>query len=169
MYAVGSRIVHPAYGAGTIIRIQEKSIGDSTNQYYVIDTVPGPREMRLMVPVDAAGELGLRRVGDKQQLLELLDTVTTPPEDDDVVQDFRRRKALITDQLKSGSFSEVVAAVRMLHYMSTERRLSMTDRSLLDQGKEILASELALAMGVELDQALSEIEGELNEMIPTEE
>ncbi len=169
MYPVGSKIVHPFYGAGTIVRIQEKSLGDATNQYYVIDTVPGPREMRLMVPVERAAHLGLREVGDAETLRSLLETASTPPEERDVIHDFRKRRTLVTEQLKSGSFSQVMDAVRMLYYMGTERPLSMTDRALLDQGKEILASELALSAGADLSQAMSEIESDLEDMAAEEE
>ena len=61
MYQIGSRVVHPCYGAGVVVRIQEKSIGDSIHAYYVIDTVSRP--MQLMVPVDRAEEVALRPVG----------------------------------------------------------------------------------------------------------
>ncbi len=169
MYPIGSKIVHPFYGAGTIVRIQEKSLGDSTNRYYVIDTVPGPREMRLMVPVEKAANLGLREVGDTKTLRALLEEACSPPEACEVIHDFRKRRSLITEQLKSGSFSQVMEAVRMLHYMGTERTLSMTDRSMLEQGKEILASELALSTGLDLNQALAEIERGLEGMANEEE
>ncbi len=168
MYSVGSKIVHPFYGAGTIVRIQEKSLGDMTNQYYVIDTVPGPRELRVMVPIKNAAEIGLREVGDAESLRALLASAAQPPEERDVVHDFRKRRSLITESLKSGSFSQVVEAVRMLHFMSTERTLSMTDRALLDQGKEILASELALSAGADLQQAMIWIEADLGSMEPRE-
>jgi CarD family transcriptional regulator len=164
MYPIGCKIVHPFYGAGTIVRIQEKSLGESTNRYYVIDTVPGPREMRLMVPVNNASDVGLREVGDAGALRAMLETASRPPEERDVEHDFRKRRTLVTELLKSGSFSRVVDAVRMLHFMSTERTLSMTDRALLDQGKEILASELALSAGADLQQAMQEIEDDLGDM-----
>jgi CarD family transcriptional regulator len=168
MYSVGSKIVHPFYGAGTIVKIQEKSLGEMTNQYYVIDTVPGPRELQVMVPVKNAADVGLREVGDAESLRALLASACTPPEERDVVHDFRKRRTLITECLKSGSFSQVVDAVRMLHFMSIERTLSMTDRALLDQGKEILASELALSAGADLQQAMIEIETDLGSMASSE-
>jgi CarD family transcriptional regulator len=169
MYPIGSKIVHPFYGAGTIVRIQEKRLGESTNQYYVIDTVPGPREMRLMVPVEKAANLGLREVGDPSTLRALLETAATPPEEREIIHDFRKRRTLVTEQLKSGSFTQVMDAVRMLYYMGTERTLSMTDRAMLDQGKEMLASELALSAGADLNQAMNEIEKDLEEMAAEEE
>ncbi len=164
MYSVGSKIVHPFYGAGTIVRIQEKSLGELTNQYYVIDTVPGPRELRVMVPVKNAAKVGLREVGDAESLRAMLASASKPPEERDVVHDFRKRRTMVTECLKSGSFSQVVDAVRMLYFMSTERTLSMTDRALLDQGKEILASELALSAGADLNEAMIWIEADLGSM-----
>ncbi|MEA3406886.1 MAG: CarD family transcriptional regulator [Chloroflexota bacterium] len=166
MYAVGSKVVHPYHGAGTIVRIQEKSIGDSTNFYYVIDTVPSPREMRLMVPVDDAERVGLRRVGEASRLREMLSVLTKHPSEDEVETDFRARKATMTERLRSGQFAEVVKVVRELFAMSMHRSLGTTDRRFLEQGKEMLAGELALAANIDREEAMEEIEKKALEMVP---
>jgi len=169
MYAVGSKVVHPYHGAGTILRIQEKSIGDVTNSYYIIDTIPSPRAMRLMVPVEAAERLGLRRVGKPFVLRQMLSSFSEFPDEDEIERDFRSRKANMSERLNSGQFGEVVEAVRRLFYLSTHRSLGTTDRRFFEQGKEILAGELALAADIERAEAMREIEERLLEMLPDEE
>ncbi|MFP3895685.1 MAG: CarD family transcriptional regulator [Anaerolineales bacterium] len=169
MYAVGSKVVHPYHGAGTIVRIQEKSIGDSSNFYYVIDTIPSPREMRLMVPVDDAEHVGLRRVGESSRLREMLSTLTKAPGEDEIETDFRSRKAVMSERLQSGQFSEVVKVVRELFAMSLHRSLGTTDRRFLELGKEVLAGELALAADIDREEAMQEIEEKLQEMVPERE
>lgn len=169
MYAVGSKVVHPYHGAGTIVRIQEKSIGDSTNFYYVIDTIPSPREMRLMVPVDDAERVGLRRVGEASNLREMLSSLAKAPAEEEIETDFRARKAVMTERLRSGEFAEVVKVVRELFAMSLQRSLGTTDRRFLEQGKEVLAGELALAADIDRAEAMQEIEEKLLEMVAEEE
>ena len=168
MYAVGSKVVHPYHGAGTIVRVQEKTIGDSSNYYYIIDTIPSPREMRLMVPVEDAERVGLRRVGEASRLRDMLSALSEPPDEDEIESDFRARKAIMTERLRSGQFQEVVKVVRELFAMSTRRSLGTTDRRFLEQGKEMLAGELALAADIERSEAMQEIEEKLLEMVPEE-
>ena len=165
MYAVGSKVVHPCYGAGTITRIQETSISEETRQYYIIATVA--REMQIMVPVGRASTLGLRDVGEASSLRRTLDECAEATTEDEINADLRVRQAGMREQLKSGQFGEVASVVRMLLLMNSCRPLGTIDRQLLEQGKELLASELALACGVEVSDAMDEIEGNLRE--PTEE
>ena len=164
MYAVGSKVVHLSHGAGTIVDIQQKRIGDTTRTYYVIDTVSKP--MRLMVPVTLATDGRLRSVGKQARLRKVLAARCVTPPEDEIPQDYRARKQVMSAKLKSGRFEEVASAVTGLFALSCRRRLGMTDRRFLDNGKDFLAAELALASGLELSQAMEEIEENLTQMLP---
>ncbi len=168
LFGIGSKVVHPCYGAGTIVRIQEKTIGETNNAYYIIR--PISRDMQLMVPVDRAHEVNLRPVGDltrlRQALREPCDLAQEAPP-----LDLRQRQSAMRARLKSGSFGEVVRVTRLLYAMSTKRPLGSVDRELLEQGKAFLASELALAAEVEMAEALQEVEAMLQQALepPQEE
>lgn len=163
IYAIGTRVVHPCYGAGTIVRIQSKSIGDQSNAYYVIDTVC--RSMQVMVPVHRADTVGLRQVGEAPGLREMLAACSDQPVEDGIASDLRARQTDMRDRLKSGSFDTVVGVVRQLFFMNSRRPLGTVDRQLFDQGKEFLAGELALASSIEMDLAMQEVESRLGEML----
>lgn len=163
MYSVGSKVVHPCYGAGIIVRIQEKSIGEDRRIYYIIKTKS--KSMQLMVPVQRAQLLGLRSVGDLSQLRSTLCGCRTTPSEDEIVRDLRARQETMREQLKSGSYGEVAHVVRILFFMNSQRSLGTIDRQLLDQGKDLLASELALAADAEIDEAIQEVEKNLGQML----
>ncbi|NLT72891.1 MAG: hypothetical protein GXX94_01675 [Chloroflexi bacterium] len=163
MFQVGARVVHPCYGAGIVVRIQEKSIGESVHAYYVIDTVSRP--MQLMVPVSRADDANLRPVGRASELRDCLCACSEAPEDDEISKDLRARQASMRDQLKSGVFSDIVEVARQLYYMNSKRPLGTIDRQLFDQGKDFLAGELALASEIEIDQARQEVENVLMSML----
>ena len=163
MYAVGSKVVHPCHGAGTIVRIKETRIGKSANSYYVIATVAG--SMQVMVPVARAEGVGVRDVGQQRNLRRMLVRCCIPPEEDEIEKDFRARQAVMREQLKSGRFEEVISSVRILYFLNARRPLGITDRQMLDDGKKLLAGELALASGLEMDAAIQEIELGLAEML----
>ena len=156
-YVIGSKVVHPCYGAGTVIRIQEKSIGETAHAYYVIHTAT--RSMQLMVPVEKANSLGLRDVGNPLELRGLLDGCAQDPPEAQIGSDLRTRQARMRERLKSGCFADVIDVVAKLYIMNSRRPLGTMDRQLLDQGKELLASELALASSVDVSAAMEELEG----------
>ena len=164
-FFIGAKVVHPNHGAGTVVNIQAKSIGSACHRYYVIET----HAMELMVPVGRADTMGLRRVGRLSILRNALCCCATPPDEEEVTQDHRARKAALDEELKSGSFECAVHAARLLFYLNARRPLGIIDRRLYDRAMNMLASELALASGVEIDDAEEEIELCLGRMMAVEE
>jgi len=164
MYAVGSKVVHLSRGAGTIVGIQKKRIGDTSRTYYIIDTAD--KLMQLMVPVKLAEDGRLRPVGKESRLRRVLAARCTAAAEDEIPADYRARKAIMSAKFKSGRFEEVASAVRALSLLGSRRRLGMTDRRFLDDGKDLLAGELALASDLGLSEAMEEIEESLAQMLP---
>ena len=162
-YAVGSKVVHPCYGAGTILRIQEKSIGDATSTYYVIRTTC--RSMQVMVAVDRAESAGLRGVGEPTRLRTMLSQCSQAPHEGEIDKDLRARQNDMREQLKSGQFATVVSVARILFFLNHRRPLGTVDRQLLEQGKDFLAAELALASDMEFARARQEVESMLLQMV----
>ena len=158
-FALQGRVVHPWYGAGTIVRIQTTSIGTESRPYYVIDTVA--KSMQVMVPVNRAESVGLRRVGQPSRLRQILAACCVAPPEEDLGRDLQTRQTDMRQQLKSGSFERVAEVVRTLFYLNNRRPLGTTDRQLFDLGKDLLASELALAAETELRLAMQELEDAL--------
>ena len=160
MFSVGSKIVHPTCGAGVIVQIQVKSLGDRTTQYYVIETAVRGRQ--LFVPVDRGDAVGLHPVAGESELKSILEEPFEGPAKDGATADYKVRQEDMRERLKSGSFSEVFSVVRELHYINAQRPLGTVDRGLLDLGKELLASEYALAAGVDLVCGMREVEDSLS-------
>lgn len=167
MFPIGSKVVHPFYGAGTITKIQEKSIGESSHAYYIISTVSRP--MQLMVPVDRADEINLRPVAPARELRKDLEICAEPPAENEISKDLRARQAAMREQLKSGCFDQIANVARLLYFMNSRRPLGTVDRQLLEQGKDLLAGELALATELEIEQAKQEVEDQLMAMFDQED
>jgi len=166
-FDVGSKVVHPCYGAGTVVRIQSKSISTESHSYYVINTVA--KGMQVMVPVHRADDAGLRKVGGARRLRTALKVCRSQPEEEALKGDLRARQTEMRERLKSGDFREVAQVVRALYYLNRQRPLGTVDRQLYEQGKEFLASELSLALEVESTAAMDEVEGNLVQMMAIEE
>ena len=59
MFKVGDKIVYPMHGAGVIEKIEERSILDEKQSYYIIKM---PGEVKVMVPTAKAEEIGVRNI-----------------------------------------------------------------------------------------------------------
>ena len=165
MYSVGNKVVHPCHGAGTIVNIAAKGIGELRHRYYIIDIHDASRTKRVMVPVKRADSLGLRRVGRPAVLRTILAYCRQQPEEDEVERDYRKRRVITSEQLKSGCYRQLVEIVRVLSFIGSERKLGFSERERLDQAKQMLAAELSLAANEDVERALEEVEWNVDQMV----
>lgn len=153
-FKVGDKVIHPKYGAGTIVSLEAKQAFGQDDEYFVIH-IPDKR-LNVMVPVEKASESGLRHVSRGDQLDRIWQTLRARSQD--LSKNWKSRKQRISDNLKSGDVLQIAQDISDLTGLQQERRLSYTDRTLLDKGKQLVASEVALAKGLELDEAMKRIQ-----------
>jgi CarD family transcriptional regulator len=154
MFEVGDKIVHPAHGAGVIAAIEQKEVLDEFSRYYIIELAA--HDMRLMVPVRMAEEIGLRSVAGEKRSYEILVMLESAP--DELPDDFKKRQAHLMERLREGDAMTLAAVVRDMARRSIEKTYSPTEARLYEQARNMLGGELALALGMELEHALERIE-----------
>ena len=146
--------MYPAHGVAEVVAIESKDIAGSRRDFYVLKVVHS--EMKLMIPCDGADRAGLRDVADAEiagQVFDVLraNEVAVKP------GPWNRRFREYTELVNSGQLVEVAKVYRDLWRIRPTRELSYGERRLLEQSRNLLVAELALARGVEV----AEIEGEL--------
>ncbi len=152
MFNIGDKVVHPAYGAGSITDITEKQIGDEQRIYYIIDLLM--HEGTLMVPVSRADDLGLRSpIRATNQVMQVLSS-----EPDVLLGDHRKRQELISISIRSGDVIKISEVVRDLAHRDKESRLTEADLRLYRRAQEFLAGELSLSLGTDVKAARDQIE-----------
>ncbi|MBS1253371.1 MAG: RNA polymerase-binding transcription factor CarD [Anaerolineales bacterium] len=159
MFEVEDKVVHPAHGAGVIAGIEEKELLDEYSQYYIIQLTA--TEMKLMIPVETADEIGLRPVAKPAQVRTIYETLRAKPRD--LVNDFKKRQSILTAQLKSGEILEVSEVVRDLFWRNEDSPLSPTESRQLEGAQEQLAGELSLAEDVDVEESLVRVNDTLRE------
>jgi CarD family transcriptional regulator len=117
-FEVGDKIVHPAHGAGVIAAIEQRDVLDDYSRYYIIDLAA--QDMRLMVPVRTAKEIGLRSVAGQRRSRSVLKILEEPPEE--LPDDFKRRQALLTERLRTGDAEALATVVRDMAHRSQRGR-----------------------------------------------
>jgi len=155
----GHRVVHPAHGAGTITDIRDIGIGEMQCTYLVIET----SEKELMVPEGQAKAVGLRPVASPERASELLALCEQPPTEQEIIGVLRR--SLSGPGAFYAKSAELVArTLRVLRTLSVTRTLGAGNRRLYKRSIELLANELALASGQDLQEARVDIELRLANM-----
>ena len=157
MYKIGDSVVYPMHGAGVIEDIEQKEILGKMQSYYVMRMPIG--DMKVMVPMDNAVEIGMRDVICKAQAEKVLESFRTS--ETDVIQNWSKRFRDNMGRIKSGDIFEVCGVVKSLMLRDRQKGLSTGERKMLSNAKQILISEIVVATGVTHD----EIEQRLANMI----
>ena len=142
MFLVGDKIVHPMHGAGIVESVVENKIDGVVREYYVM-RLP-VRSMVVMIPTHNCAEIGVRPVINGAQARDIL--AGLPQIQVDMEQNWNRRYRENMERLKSGDLIEVAKVIKALMVRDAERGLSNGERKMLHSAKEILVSELVLAL-----------------------
>jgi CarD family transcriptional regulator len=155
-FEVGDRAVYPAHGVAEVVAIESKDIAGSRKDFYVLKVIHS--EMKLMIPCDGADRAGLRGVANAEVAEEVFavlrsEEVAVKP------GPWNRRFREYTELVNSGRLVEVAKVFRDLWRIRPTRELSYGERRLLEQSRNLLVAELALARGVDVTAIETELEG----------
>jgi len=157
-FKAGDYIVHPTYGVGSIVRLEEKRLGEDQARWYYVVVVD---KSTLWVPVDEKNGSGLRSVTPRKELDRYRAILKARPEV--LERDHNKRRLLINERVKQGSFQSLCEAVRDLSAQSWKRPLSEADLTLLQRLSHSLYREWAASANVPLPAATAEVQALLQE------
>lgn len=141
MFNIGDKIVYPMHGAGEIVAIEEREILGNVHKYYIM-RLP-INELKVMVPVKNAEEVGVRKISDEKTMEKLLETLSSDREIT-MPKNWNRRYRYNLDKIKSGDLMEIADVVRSLESLDREKSLSTGERKILNEAKQIIVSEMVL-------------------------
>lgn len=157
MFKVGDRVVHPMHGAGFVEGIVLQTIGGQPKEYYDVRIHGG--NIRLKLPVVSMGSICLRAVIGKDEAAEVLRHFGALKIDVDAPWGKRYKENM--EQLKTGDLKQVAEVVKALMMREKMVGLSTGDRQVLVMAKNIICSELSLA----LDKKIEEVQANLQTVI----
>lgn len=148
MFVIGDYIVHPMHGAGIIENIISKKINGDEREYYVLKLPVG--DMVVMVPVEGCENIGVRPVVKPSEADSVLDAFSEI--NISMTQNWNKRYRENMDKIKSGNLLEVAEVVKGLMCRDAERGLSTGERKMLHSAKQILVSELVIALDTDYEK-----------------
>jgi len=165
MYSAGDKVVHPGHGPGVIRGIERREMLGEAKQYYVIDMLTGGGT--LMTPVAQADEVGLRPVISRAAVQRLLRSLADVPVE--LPDDFRERQFDVEERLKDGDVYASACVVRDLAWYGRAQGLTKRDTQLMQRAEELVAGELALIEGVEIKEAIGQVQAVMETAITDRE
>ena len=154
MFSVGSKIVHPMHGAGTVQKIEEKKILGEVKQYYVLK-LPCD-DMQVMIPVESEQTVGIRDIVDEARARQAIEVLRQ--ESSEMDKNWNRRYRENMGKLKTGDILQVAEVVRNLTRAGREKNLSSGEAKMLANARQILISEIILSCRIPKQEAKKLVE-----------
>lgn len=146
-------VVHPIYGVGHIVQIEEKEFSEKeVRQYYKVVL----SRSTIWIPVGAEEIVGLRSVTDESDLDQYRDLLKDTPVPLENVK-AQQRHLDLAKRLREGSFRIMCEVVRDLTASSQKKALGVTDRTTLQKTRDKLYQEWATATGISVVEVMNEI------------
>lgn len=148
MFSIGDYIAHPMHGAGVIDGIVSKRIDGADREYYVLKLPVG--DMLVLVPVVGCENIGVREIISADEARQVL--AAFPGIDVSMTQNWNKRYRENMVKIKSGNPMDVAEVVKGLMARDSERGLSTGERRMLHSAKQILISEIVIALNLTYEQ-----------------
>jgi CarD family transcriptional regulator len=144
-FHIGDKVVYPNHGVGVIEQIGSRTVGASVERFYLLHIKAS--SLKVMVPCQNAGSVGMRRVvknGEIQKVLDLL-SITENGNNGDWKDRFKEN----SDRMRTGSLFEVAGVLKSLIALHQAKPLSFREKKMLERARYLLVSELAMARNCE--------------------
>jgi len=157
---IGQKAVYPSRGIAEVVEIETKEIGGKAQEFYVLRL--STSDLKILVHVDKAEQVGLRPVAGKADADEVLQILR-----EKVIQferhTWNRRYRAFMDKIKSGSLFEVAEVFRDLHRLKRTKALSFGERRMLDTARGLVIQEMSVARSANRESVEADLERALNE------
>lgn len=162
---IGETLVYPHHGAVTITAITSRAIRGVETKLMTLRVHTS--ELTIQLPVDNVELVGVRDVIDAEGVAAVYKVLT-----DEFIEEpsnWSRRYKSNQEKMASGSVYRVSEVVRDLWRRDQEKGVSAGEKRMLEKARQILVSELALAQGIEDDEAAVLLLGVLSSATPAQD
>lgn len=155
----GDKVVYPHHGAGVVLEKADAELMGEVREYLTIKILHN--DLTVKVPTEKAGEAGLRRVIDEDEIKKVISVLSD--EVSDMPKNWNRRFKYNKEKIKTGDVFELAEVVRNLALREMEKGLSTGEKQMYTRAKKILASEFMYALDKDEEGAESYLDNLLEE------
>ena len=144
-FHIGDKVVYPNHGVGVIEQVGSRSIGATIERFYLLNIKAS--SLKVMVPCQNAGSVGLRRVVRNGEIQKVLDYLSVGENGGN--GDWKDRFKENSDKMRTGSLLEVAGVLKSLIALHAAKPLSFREKKMLERARYLLVSELAMSRNCE--------------------
>lgn len=160
-FQVGDTIVYPNLGGGRIEAMTEREVLGKKQDYLKVTFVKSNTDM--LVPLTKGQEVGMRHTVELEKLPEVIALMLQA--DMKLSNQWPPRFRAEQDMIARGETFELAHLVGTLTVRDGEKGLADTERDIMENAKELLASEIAVIKDIELADAKAQLNDELHVLI----
>lgn len=154
MYRTGTKVVYPTHGVGWIEAIEQKEVAGGAQSFYVVRIIGNG--MTILVPTKNAKRVGLREVIEPSEIPKIL--AILQKNDLEISSNWNRRFKDNLERIRTGSLFEVALVLRKLVVLQKERSLSFGEKTMLENVRRLIVSEISHASGIDQERARALVE-----------
>lgn len=147
----GEWVVHCTYGLGQVKSIEERTFGNNTLLYYMVQV----EDLTIWVPADENLQNRLRYPTSEAGFRKLLTTLSAPAEK--LPEDRRQRNLHLLEMLKDGGAESLCKVIRDLTAYRHDRSWSDHDNELMRRTQKALIGEWSYILSVTPHEAEVEL------------
>jgi CarD family transcriptional regulator, regulator of rRNA transcription len=151
-FKIGDRVVHPQYGVGQIVKLDEKEFEPGVMRRYYEISIPGGST--VWVPVDL-GTSGLRKLTARSEINHCRQILASHPSP--LTEDARLRQSDLSVRLRQGTIAAHCEVVRDLAAHGAHKPISGTIAAFLQSTQNVLCQEWAIVEGITLAEAEAQV------------
>lgn len=136
----GSKVIYPRLGICRVTGLVEHVIGGSRVKFYSLKPVDHQDSTIILVPVNKAVGVGVRRLIDRAEIPKLLRFLG---KDIEVASDHRKRNARNAERISSGEIFQVADSLKSMTKLSKGKSLSPEEQQTLARARALLVKEIA--------------------------
>ncbi len=136
----GNKVIYPRLGICRVAGIVEQSVGGITVKLYQLKPLDFQDSTTILVPVNKAEEVGVRKLIDKTDIPKLLRFLG---KDIEVASDHRKRNAKNAERMASGEIYEVADSLKTMSKLSRGKTLSPEEQQTMARARYLIIREIA--------------------------
>jgi CarD family transcriptional regulator len=156
---VKDKIVYPGHGVGTIESIVERKIGDITAKFYSVHLENS--DLRLFIPCESAQVKTLRKIIGPVEVKTIFEMLKKRKKSKTDLESWNRRVREYLEIVKNCDVFELASLLSEFKAIMKAKALSFGEKRIFDTAKNLLATELSLALG----KPVGAISHELDKML----
>lgn len=139
--SIGQKVAYPNQGVCLVEDVEERTVGSTSMNGYFLRVLGD--NSTIFVPEENAESVGIRPLISSSQCRKLIDKLGQDFEP--VASDWKTRSREFTEKLRTGDVFKAADVLKMLTFLSHEKKLSFREQTLLEKAKFLIVSEIANA------------------------